>query len=170
MGERPECKTEGRTYDFGSLQIGRTVGIHVRAIGVLYFSKTRKLIYFPQHRWRYSLDKEVDSTQKFAHLWQVLSREKPVGPIVSLTMRDNKVMVVRERPRDKTMASMPLDSFKGRQVEHRMKAKFGSKGSFNYTLTDLDTGERLMDVAYHGSVGRRTSSYPPHPTFLTRPR
>jgi hypothetical protein len=112
---------------------------------------------FYNQSWRYSLDKEVDSTQKFAHLWQVLARDKPVGPVVSLTMQNDKVVVLRERPRSKTLASMSLDSFKGKQVEHQMTVKFGSKGSFNYTMTDLDTGERLADVAYHGSVGRCTS-------------
>jgi hypothetical protein len=91
---------------------------------------------------------------KFAHLWQVLSREKPVGPVVSLTMRDNKVVVLRERPGDKTLASMALDDFKGKQVEHRMQTKFGPKGFFNYTLVDLGTGETLMSTSFHGSLGK----------------
>ncbi|KDE08952.1 hypothetical protein MVLG_01042 [Microbotryum lychnidis-dioicae p1A1 Lamole] len=85
----------------------------------------------------------------FFHLFQLLRRDS-TGDVKgnSYVLMDN----VRKQE-----VTIPLGSFQGRVIEHRLWVMAGTNGSLSYVATDLDHGKRLMTYAATGDTGTNSS-------------
>lgn len=54
--------------------------------------------------------------------------------------------------------TIALDDFTDRVTQHSMTVTFGSKGKMDYKITDVSTGETLIDFSGSGYMGNVTST------------
>ncbi|SCZ88534.1 BZ3500_MvSof-1268-A1-R1_Chr2-1g04473 [Microbotryum saponariae] len=91
----------------------------------------------------------------FFHLFQLLRRDSTGGAVLTGDVKGNSY-VLMDNVR-KQEVTIPLGSFQGRVIEHRLWVVAGTNGSLSYVATDLDHGKRLMTYAATGDTGTNSS-------------
>ncbi len=103
-------------------------------------------------RWRFKLDAGFQPSPSFTHIHQIKAGDgDAAAPIITLTPRANaerlQIIHVDSAGRSTTIATTPLEPFKGAWVDAYERITYGSDGSYAITLTNLSDGTALLSYS-----------------------
>jgi hypothetical protein len=104
--------------------------------------------------WKQYLPRTVTTSANFFHLMQVFDQVTN-SPILTLDAENNRLSftdLVGDKCRDSCPA-VALNSYNGRTTHHPLQITFGSKGKFDYLITDAVTGDEIMEYHATGKFG-----------------
>jgi len=107
------------------------------------------------YSWKYYLSSQVGTSSHFFHLMQVFS-DGDGGPVVTLDAVNGDLAIddnVRGCGSGNVCPVVAFPTFTDRTTLHSIKVTFGPSGKLAYTVTDADTGAKILSYSASGAMG-----------------
>lgn len=112
--------------------------------------------------WKYQYSATNTETSSFAHVMQLLRRDKCGGFVIALDAKKNSTgdyLMISDSVRQcgNACASTKLTNWAGITVRNDILVTFGENGSFDYNITNIAANKRILRYQATGDMGADAS-------------